>query len=256
MSDSRSIRETIAEEGFSSFEDMFKKTYPALVSYAAHFISEKDAEDVVQDLFVYIISNSGRIFVRGPLMPYLYTAAKNRALAFLDKQGTHARIISSLRLKIIDSALETSPLSTEDVLTCFEKALEQLPEEQREAFELSRYRDMSYEQIAAVQGVSRKAVQYRVKVAVEKLSAILAEVLPVALIAILIETTGGVANSLIFSHYAKSSRQPSSFPFSYRGLLREVRPYSGGGSLRAGQSVDALPLSHPFAAKSGDWRRL
>lgn len=77
------------------------------------------------------------------------------------------------------------------MLTCFEKALEQLPEEQREAFELSRYRDMSYEQIAAVQGVSRKAVQYRVKVAVEKLSAILAEVLPVALIAILIETTGG-----------------------------------------------------------------
>lgn len=186
MAENHSLEKYLANAGFSGFEDMFNKTYPSLVSYASHYVSLSEAEEIVQDLFVHIYENPGKIKIRESLMPYLYRSVKNRCLTFISKEDTHARILSSLRTRIIDSGVDMTPLTVSEVLTHFETALSALPAEQREAFELSRFHNMTYAEIALEQGVSLKTVQYRVKVAVEKLNGMLSEFLPVSIVLMLL----------------------------------------------------------------------
>ncbi len=186
MSGSRSILQCIVDEKFDGVKDLFLKTYPSLVSYASHYIGETEAENVVQDLYVYILENADRIRIRENLTGYLRRSVKNRCLTVLEKEDTHRRILSSLRNSIIDTCAELSPLNTDELLQRFEEAVNSLPKEQKEALELSRFSDMTYADIARKQGVSLKTVQYRVKVATAKLHALLSDVLPAAVFALVI----------------------------------------------------------------------
>lgn len=200
MAENHSLEKCLADAGFSGFEDMFNKTYPSLVSYASHYVSLSEAEEIVQDLFVHICENPERIKIRESLMSYLYRSVKNRCFTFISKEDTHARILSSLRTRIIDSAVDLTPLTVSEVLTRFENALAALPAEQREAFELSRFHNMTYAEIALEQGVSLKTVQYRVKVAVEKLNGMLSEFLPVSIVLLILNIS---QNSILPPPYGR-----------------------------------------------------
>ena len=73
---------------------------------------------------------------------------------------------------------ETDSVLYTEMRAIYLKTLASLPENQREAFNLSRYEDMTYDKIAMKQNVSEKTVEYRISQALKRLREALADYIP------------------------------------------------------------------------------
>jgi RNA polymerase sigma-70 factor (ECF subfamily) len=134
---------------------------PALVAYASTFVTDRAAaEDVVHQVFLRLLSKEVVI----PDMPvaYVYRAVRNAAL--------NAR----------RSGWRDAPLDPENCVfehrggnreaaLALQKALAELPEEQREAVIMRMWSGLTLEEVAAVSGVPLNTAASRYRYALEKL---------------------------------------------------------------------------------------
>lgn len=162
-----------------SFRLLFESYYPALCIYAKRFIEAKETrEDMVQDVFFSIWENRRFLSVETSARSYLVVAVRNHCLNFL----RHDRVQSC------DFSLpESLPLYAEnndDLYTLAElrellaKALSKLPEEYRRVFELNRFEEKSYGEIAETMHVSVRTVERYKNKAIEILKKELKDYLP------------------------------------------------------------------------------
>lgn len=169
-----------------SFDQLFRRWYPILVAYAIQFVSQEDAENVVQDLMFSIWENASSISLRNSLSTYLHRATKNRCLNLLSQSETHDRYISAVRLSIIDSVSDSQMYSVNEIISLLKKALDELPEVQRTAYEMNRFHGLSFSKIAELTDVSVSTVEYRVSQALKRIRASLIDYLPLTLITLLL----------------------------------------------------------------------
>lgn len=135
----------------SAFEALFRTTYPALVAYARRFTgSEAAAED--------IWSRRTALDPARSLRALLYVSVRRLALNMLEKQS---------RQQPLDPAMHRAshPTESEEAADAellgarFRIWIDALPAKRREAFQLSRFAGLSYEEIGRVMGLSAKTVE-------------------------------------------------------------------------------------------------
>jgi RNA polymerase sigma-70 factor (ECF subfamily) len=131
------------------------------------------AEDVVQDCFISFARSGRRLKIQGSLKGYLITSVVNRVR---DYQRANRR--QPLGLNQADRLLsgqqgpQTSVICNEQ-LQRLAGALAELPCEQREVVILYTRGQMSYKEIAHIQGVSIPTVQRRYHSGLEQLRVLL-----------------------------------------------------------------------------------
>ncbi|HLB82917.1 MAG TPA: RNA polymerase sigma-70 factor [Gemmatimonadales bacterium] len=144
-----------------SWESAFQAYYVELCEYVLRFVgSAEAAQDLVQDLFLRLWDSRGPRDVTRLTRPYLYVAARNRALKYL----RHRRVVTTW---IARAACEDTPPSDtpEDLCLCAElddvvqRAIAQLPARCRAVFMLRRREQLSYREIATRLGVSLGTVK-------------------------------------------------------------------------------------------------
>ncbi len=123
-----------------------------------------DAEDLTQDVFVEIFRSVANFRADSKLSTWIYRIAVNKSLNFVRKQKGR-RWISSLEdfLKVKPEP-ETSGFASSDVERSetgreIHQALSSLPENQRIAFTLNKYDELSYKEIAEVMNLSVPSVE-------------------------------------------------------------------------------------------------
>ncbi len=134
---------------------------PALVAYARGFVPDAAAaEDVVHQVFLRLLSTE----LTMPDVPvaYVYRAVRNAAL--------NARR-SSLRLAELDpqSSVFRHRGGNQEAALALERALAELPEEQREVVVMRVWGGLTLEEIAATSGAPLNTVASRYRYALEKL---------------------------------------------------------------------------------------
>ena len=71
-----------------AFERIFRKYYKALCGYVLGILGDEgQAEDVVQEVFIYFWEHREELKVENSLRAYLYTSVRHRALKLLQKQA-------------------------------------------------------------------------------------------------------------------------------------------------------------------------
>ena len=137
---------------------LFHRHHGALRRFAASIAGDSAADEVVQDVFIEVWKQRLRIRVQVSARGYLYRATRNRAL--------NARRSFERRWKRLVGLDEASDipapaLSTEadELVRAVVEATERLPERQRMAFRLRREHELTYDEIAAVMGISRNTVE-------------------------------------------------------------------------------------------------
>ena len=160
-----------------SYEILFRRWYVPLVTYACNFVSLPDAENVVQDMMTYLWENSGKIVLRTCLSSYLYTGVKNRCLNIISHETVQDKVFSEMKLSLLDSFAQMPPYSVPELVSLLNKSLSELPEEQRDAFEMSRFDGNTYNEIASKTGVSEKTVEYRISQALRRLRVVFEDIL-------------------------------------------------------------------------------
>ncbi len=161
-----------------AYELLFEKFYPELCAYACQWVELEDAENVVQDIMLWLWQNHRELHIETTLRTYLFTATKNRCLTLINRGQMRQRIMSSLH-KAMEEQFEAPDFYIlGDLVTKLEEALDELPESYREAFVQHRFNNKSYKDIAAEMGVSQKTIEYRISQAIRLLRVSLKDYLP------------------------------------------------------------------------------
>jgi RNA polymerase sigma-70 factor (ECF subfamily) len=133
-----------------------------------HDLSE--AEDLAQTVFVRVFQSASRYQVTAKFSTWIFTIARHACLNEIRRRSRHpAESIESSRRDDQDGAPRqfedlrsfTPPEAVlqEELEEKIQEALDQLPEKQRLAVLLCRQDELSYEQIAAVLGLSLSATK-------------------------------------------------------------------------------------------------
>jgi len=143
------------------FELVFKTHYKNLHSYAFTILKDEDeAEEMVQQVFFKLWERSEKLTIEGPIAAYLYRAVHNESLNFLK----HKKVKETHRLHVVYSMKNKSEqpqgkILSKELENKFKEALNKLPEQCRTVFQLSRFENLKYKEIAEKLQISVKTVE-------------------------------------------------------------------------------------------------
>jgi RNA polymerase sigma-70 factor (ECF subfamily) len=167
------------QAGTESAFDRLVETYSGQV-YAlfTRFLGQvPEREDLVQEVFLRVLRSRERYEPTARFSTYLYRVAFNLAVNHTERDK-NARSLDESALDESDAAHDTPAaedgdplrkLETDDVVHAVREAIASLPESQRMALILAKYEELSFAEIAIVQGSSEKAIKSLVHRARESL---------------------------------------------------------------------------------------
>jgi RNA polymerase sigma-70 factor, ECF subfamily len=147
-----------------AFEVLFREMYQSLVAFAARYVGDDRAEELVQELFLDLWAARDRWDVHGSVRSYLFTAARHRALNVrrrdaVERDWATEESHDDVRALHPHPVIPDAALEREEEQQAVAAAFALLPERCRLAMQL-RWRDgLSYAEIAEVLGISVKGVE-------------------------------------------------------------------------------------------------
>jgi len=154
--------------------DTFTKIYTdysCRVKYFAYsYLKDMQAaESITHDVFLALWNKWQSIDVTQNVLSYLMVSTKNACLNYIRKEKhlTNFRDYSQKFNKdtINYTALadeSSTALYSQEIKRALSKALDQMPQNLKSTFILSRFKRMKYEEIAKLQGISTKTVEFRI----------------------------------------------------------------------------------------------
>ena len=143
----------------SEFDELVRQQYAGLCQFIYRYVgSQATAEDLVQDLFLSLWQRRDKFDFADPL-PYLYRAARNRALSHLRDEKVRDRWRQGASAAPPELIHQPSDPDAGNLLRALDLAVEALPQRCRLIFTLSREQGLSYKQIASLLGISIKTVE-------------------------------------------------------------------------------------------------
>ncbi len=140
-------------------EQLFRTHYAALCRAVYPIVRDRDtAEDIVQDVFMKIWRSKTKLDTEQSVKAYLFRAAINTALNFLEKNRPTSSWDDALTDRYATNSTEET-IAYQEAEKKVAYALEQLPPKCKVVFSLSRFEDMSYAEIAQHLAISVKAVE-------------------------------------------------------------------------------------------------
>jgi RNA polymerase sigma-70 factor (ECF subfamily) len=143
------------------FERLFRQEIARLHNFARQYVPDSDsAMDICQQVFVRLWEKRDALEKRDSLTSYLYTSVKNRCLNYIRDQKKYRSRFLDLECADLDVPDSMSdPEATEDLEKQIQIALAALPEKCRQVFEMSRFGEMKYREIAEALEISQKTVE-------------------------------------------------------------------------------------------------
>ena len=130
------------------------------------------ASDLTQDIFLKLVESLPRYRFIGKFQNYLYTMAVNTCNNYLKKRHIEQIELTDNFTTDLDTSLIDEILHEERKETV-QKALDLLPEIQREVVILRYYHDLKVKDIAIITGVGVSTVQSRIYQGLRKLEKVL-----------------------------------------------------------------------------------
>ena len=165
-----------------AFNTLFRKYYPTLCAYAHRFVDLEDAEEIVQDVMIWLWENREILLIESSLSQYLLKMIYHRALNRIAQKEVKYRADTLFYEKNQAMIYDVDFYQIEELTKRIHTAIAALPESYREAFIMHRFKDMSYKEIAELLNISTKTVDYRIQQALKLLRKELKEFLSLALI--------------------------------------------------------------------------
>ncbi|MFN8253067.1 MAG: RNA polymerase sigma-70 factor [Ferruginibacter sp.] len=184
LQEDRSLAGQLMNKDEQAFEKVFKQFFRSLHTYAFTMVRDAyAAEEIVQQVFLKLWERAEQIQISGTVPAYLYRAVHNESLNYLK----HQKVISKHQLYVAYH-MKHEKDDMKDGLTAaaiekeYTAALQQLPEQCRTVFQLSRFDQLKYREIAEQLGISVKTVEHQMGKALKILRYKLAEFLTLLII--------------------------------------------------------------------------
>lgn len=171
----------------TEFEQVFKSHFKALHAYACTILQEEAmAEEIVQQVFFKLWEKRDQVNIQQSLNAYLYRSVYNECLNYLKhKKVKKAHQSHTLYTAGTASDNVSRKVIAKELEEKIADALNQLPEQCRTIFQMSRFEELKYREIADKLNLSVKTVENQMGKALKIMRMQLVEYLPVLLPALL-----------------------------------------------------------------------
>ncbi|HLR26130.1 MAG TPA: RNA polymerase sigma-70 factor [Fodinibius sp.] len=156
----------------AAFEKLFREHYEGLRRFVWSFVgSNAVAEELVQETFLKIWEKREQLDVQQSIKAYLFRSARNNSIDWLRHKEVERKWKDEEKahLKYRHTPDVSERLHHKKLLKEVKRAIQNLPQRQREVFMLSRYEHMTYKEIAEILGISVSTVETHISRALETL---------------------------------------------------------------------------------------
>ncbi len=178
------LMEQLGSRNEAAFEQVFKTYFKTLHSYALSLLKEEaTAEEMVQNVFFKLWERAENLSLSGTVAAYLYRAVHNECMNYLKHRkvkATHQQYLAWSTKDNTDSA--SGKLSGKELENRLQQAINELPEQCRIIFQLSRFEELRYREIAEHLDLSVKTVENQMGKALKFLRAKLSPFLPAVIL--------------------------------------------------------------------------
>jgi RNA polymerase sigma-70 factor, ECF subfamily len=177
----KQLAQSLALNDETIFEQVFKTHFKNLHAYSCSIVhDDAAAEGVVQNVFLKLWEQGSKLNIQPPIAAYLYRAVHNESCNYLKHQKVKQSYIQYARHTMSTSTRENASgkLIGAELEEKIRKVLTDLPEQCRTIFQMSRFEELKYRQIADKLGLSVKTVEAQMGKALKILRVKLADYLP------------------------------------------------------------------------------
>ena len=159
--ENESIGTLLAQRDEAAFEQMFKTHFKRLHAYAFTILRDEiQAEEMVQQVFFKLWERNDNLSLTGSISSYLYRAVHNESLNYIK----HQKVRSNHQLNVAYSMKNEVEHPAKKIMAGelekkIHSALNELPEQCRTIFQMSRFDELKYREIADKLGISVKTVE-------------------------------------------------------------------------------------------------
>lgn len=182
MGDIELIKEIVDNNNYTAFKELIDRYQRLVITTCKGFVSSyADAEDIAQDVFIELFESLPEFRHESKLSTWIYRIAVNKSLNFIRKKKREvlmSNFFGTSKSGQFNRNDETERTDNADYQIDFREqknalkmAINKLPENQRIAFILAKYQDLTYNEISEVMGVSLPSVEsllFRAKVNLQK----------------------------------------------------------------------------------------
>ncbi len=169
------------------FEEVFKAHFKSLHSYAYTIVRDDIiAEEIVQNVFAKLWEKRNDLQITHSIKAYLYRSVYHEGLNYLRHQKIKMAYEShaSYHMKESNNTSSSGELMLKELEQKLEKALNELPQQCRTIFQMSRFDELKYREIAEQLGISIKTVENQMGKALKIMRTQLVDYLPILLVII------------------------------------------------------------------------
>ncbi|WP_207425240.1 RNA polymerase sigma-70 factor [Pedobacter sp. SYSU D00535] len=167
-----------------AFERLFKEHFKALHAYANMMLKdEEQAEEIVQQVFLKLWERREQLNIQISIKAYLYKSVHNDCLNYFQQNKTRAKYEDyASRSGSAEAGSAAKKLELKELEGRIADALDELPQQCRTIFQMSRFEELKYKEIAEQLGISIKTVENQMGKALKILRVKLAEFLPLVML--------------------------------------------------------------------------
>ena len=163
----KSLAADIRDGDKDAFELFYRMEYANLLHFVQNYLNDQaQSEDVVQNTFMQLWMRRESIDADRNMRAFVFTIARNNAISLL---RTRARVAGRYEDKVNLEAFchesitdQINALALKDLI---EETYQKLPKHIQQSFQMSRQEGLTNREIAQNKGLSEKAIEYHMKVA-------------------------------------------------------------------------------------------
>lgn len=159
------LSKSLCQGDHSAWEEIYKKLYDPLTLFVYRILrSREDASDIAQETFIYLWQNLNKIDPEKSIKGYIYIIAKGLAHKCLRERAKAdgSTSLSELPEPSVEDVSPDDIVMANEMKILIALALETMPRQRRQIFEMSRYEGLTNDEIAAKMKLSKRTVEIHI----------------------------------------------------------------------------------------------
>lgn len=182
IEDNATVIKALRQGDEAAFDSVYVFYFRGLYAFCSQYVSLPEAEEIVQDTMMWLWENRLALIPDLTLKTLLFTIVKNKALNQISHHEVRRKVHQEIAEKYEAEFASPEFYLGNELFRLYEEALNKLPEEFRQAFEMNRNQRFTHKEIAEKLNVSPQTVNYRIGQALKILRRELKDYLPLLLL--------------------------------------------------------------------------
>ncbi len=159
------VIQALKEGGHAAYDRVFTVYYNRINGFVGSLVKRReDAEDIVSDLLASLWTGREKLDPSRNFNSFIYTAARNAVLNYFRHNKVRANYAANA-VKADDAIPSDEEFIARETALLVRLTVDHMPEQRRRVYVLNREEGLGNEEIAAQLGISRKAVEKHMRLA-------------------------------------------------------------------------------------------